>query len=499
MKHITLSLKQTRAIVKIMAPLCITLFISCSSDDAQIPDPTTPQESNWVIGMGGDYADKGLGIGTDLSGNVYAIGSYINNLNLQTKNGAVVLSSSSGQEELFIQKVNSNGEILWAKSFSGETYKASNFVVDASGSLYITGYFKGTLDVDPNVSKSIITSNGGYDVFILKLDNEGNLNWAKNIGGTLDDYGISLAIDNLGNVYSTGLIRNTVNFESSSNNHIITSNDYIFFTQKLSNNGDLTWVKNMGFTPDNSLTVDSFGNIYRTGVLYATKDFDPGLGEFNLTASFSDQFPLVTDAYIQKLDTNGNFLWAKQMGSKNIDSGISIAVDNAGNVYSTGEFQETVDFNPGADTFNLTATGVSTDIYVQKLDPQGSFLWAKSFGSDENYITLEKDKIELTVSKSGEIYLAGHYLNTFHGNSFSVASKGLYDIFIQKLSTDGNVIWTQSYGSIDDDRAAAIAIDNTDNVYVTGHFSNTVDFGLSTTNEELISTGENDMFIQKLK
>src|SRR5690606_34788005 len=104
-----------------------------------------------------------------------------------------------------------------------------------------------------------------------------------------------------------------------------------------------------------------------------TVDFNPGLEVFNLTSNG------LQDIFIQKLDQNGNFIWAKQIGGSGIDEARSIAIDGEGYIYVTGHFSETVDFNPGVGEYNITSNG-NTDIFIEKLDLDGNFVWAKRMG-----------------------------------------------------------------------------------------------------------------------
>ena len=144
-------------------------------------------------------------------------------------------------------------------------------------------------------------------------------------------------------------------------------------------NVEFAWAAGMGGTtyyPDASglgIAVDASGNVYATGVFRGIVDFDPGPGTFNLTSSGG------FDIFVQKLDASGNFLWARRMGGTDSDVGKGIAVDASGNVYTTGLFGGTVDFNPGAGTALLASAG-SSDIFVSKLDASGNFLWAVSMG-----------------------------------------------------------------------------------------------------------------------
>jgi hypothetical protein len=137
------------------------------------------------------------------------------------------------------------------------------------------------------------------------------------------------------------------------------------------------WAKSMGSTGadyGNSITTDASGNVYTTGLFQDTVDFDPGAGTFNLTCNGS------SDIFIQKLDANGNFIWAKSMGSFSGDVPNSVAVDALGNVYTTGYFNGTVDFDPGPGVANLTSASISGNIFVQKLDAAGNYVWAKRMG-----------------------------------------------------------------------------------------------------------------------
>jgi hypothetical protein len=115
------------------------------------------------------------------------------------------------------------------------------------------------------------------------------------------------------------------------------------------------------------IAVDSAGNAYTTGSFGGRADFNPGEGIFNLTSAGGD------DIFVQKLDANGNLVWARSMGGLRTDVGHSIAVDATGNVYTTGTFNGTADFDPRAGTVNLTSAG-NEDIFVQKLDANGTLV-----------------------------------------------------------------------------------------------------------------------------
>lgn len=136
------------------------------------------------------------------------------------------------------------------------------------------------------------------------------------------------------------------------------------------------WANGIGGLGDDvgmMVAADSLGNVYTTGFFTGTVDFDPGPAIFNLTAAGN------SDIFILKLDNAGDFMWAKAIGGTATDEGKSIAFDNTGNIYITGSFNLTADFDPGAATLNLTAVG-NNDIFLLKLNTAGNFIWAKAIG-----------------------------------------------------------------------------------------------------------------------
>lgn len=133
---------------------------------------------------------------------------------------------------------------------------------------------------------------------------------------------------------------------------------------------DLVWARGLGggdIDGSWSITVDAAGNVYTTGNFSGTADFDPGPDTFTLTSNGVD------DIFISKLDRNGDFVWAKGMGGNESENAVGIAVDSSDNVYTTGVFYNSVDFDPGAGTANLTSAG-ERDIFVTKF-ARYSFPW----------------------------------------------------------------------------------------------------------------------------
>ncbi|MEQ8908418.1 MAG: SBBP repeat-containing protein [Vicingaceae bacterium] len=385
----------------------------------------------------------------------------------------------------------------WARSFgSTSTDIGSSITIDVSGNVYTTGYFEGTVDFDPGVGVSNLTSNGNYDVFIQKLDASGNFLWAKSFGANANDVGLSIAVDASGNVYTTGYFWNTVDFDPGAGTFNLTAPGGWFniFIQKLDASGNFQWAQSYGGgLPDlgYSIAVDASGNVYTTGYFQQTIDFDPGPSVVNLTSVGND------DVFIQKLDASGNFVWAKSFGGGSDDQGFSISVDASGNVYTTGNFKSTVDFDPGAGTANLTAVS-NADVFVQKLDASGNYLWAKSFTGN----TATDVGRSVTVDLSGNVYTTGNFWSTVDFDpglgTANLTSAGIQDVFVHKLDASGNFLWAKRLGGGARDEGYSIAVDTSGNVYTIGFVTGTIDLdpGPGVTNPT--GAGFEDIYILKL-
>lgn len=127
-----------------------------------------------------------------------------------------------------------------------------------------------------------------------------------------------------------------------------------------------------------SIVVDGAGNVYTTGGYSGTTDFDPGVGYYPM----SSVNPSLYDIFVSKLDALGNFVWVKSFSGPNSHQPYAIAIDGANNLYISGVFEGTVDFDPSAAVFNLITTGGSGETFVCKLNNSGNFMWAKNFGGN---------------------------------------------------------------------------------------------------------------------
>ena len=269
------------------------------------------------------------------------------------------------------------------------------------------------------------------------------------------------------------------------------------FVAKYDAAGNYIWAKRMGGADQEfgkSIAIDANYNVYTTGYWSNTADFDPGAGIFNMITNGGPN-----DAFISKLDASGNFIFAKQFAGASHTYGYSIDLDASGNIYTTGYFGGTVDFNPGAGTFNLSTT-LGGDIFVSKLDGNGNFVWAKAIignttGNDIGH--------SIVVDDAQNVYITGIFTGTADFDPgvgvYNLTTTAYTNAYVCKLDGNGNFSWAIKCGDANTIDAKSIALDNNQNVYITGFYVNTVDFNPGADVFNLTSNnGSADAYILKL-
>jgi gliding motility-associated-like protein len=480
-------MKAKRSVMKLVKQFLVVMFFLFSAQHSfsqEVP------KLEWAKSMGGSQGDFGQDIAIDASGNVYSTGRHYATGDFDPGTSVFNLTTPGGDHNVFVSKVDKNGNFVWAKSMGGSnTDYGYSIAVDASGNVFTTGHFAGTADFDPGPGTFNLTSAGNDDIFVSKLDTDGNFVWAVRIGSTFLDYAYNMTIDNTGNIYITGLFRGTVDFDPGGAVFNITSstgtanNAYIL---KLDTNSNFVWAKAFvgSNTIGNAVFIDPLLNVYAVGYFVGTTDFNPGTSTFNLTASG------IEDAFITKLDVNGDFLWAKSFGGSNNTRIADVTVDGGGSIYTTGYFLGTTDFDPGAGIDNHTSVG-TTDIFISKLNSNGDFIWAKPLGG-----TSSDGGLGIITDAGGNVLTSGRFGSTMDFDPgpgvFNLTSAGG---FLSKLDSNGNHVWAVRAGS---DAANAITIDPAGTIYLAGNFSGTVDFDYGTCIANLISAGQTDVFINKI-
>ncbi len=477
--------------VVIRAGLLIIATLLFFTANSQTPTFT------WADQMGGTGGDGGVDITLDNNGDIVAIGGFAGTADFDP--GPGVFNLTAVASDAYVTKLNSVGNLIWAKSFSGSTGSSSPYAVrtDINNNIYVTGSFTNVVDFDPGPGVFNLTENGSGpgDIFIVKLNSSGSFIWAKRMGGPSNDYSFCIAVDAGANVYTVGQFTQTADFDPGPGTFNLVAAASAAFVSKLDMNGNFIWalhISNPSVANTISIILNPAGNLLINGWLMNTGDFDPGPGTFNMTSVGN------RDAFLLKLSSAGNFIWVKQWSGPNNESPTSIALDNSGNIYSVGGFSATVDFDPGPGIANLTSFAASNDAYIQKLDSNGIFKWAKQFGG-----TASDAASSIITDSYYNVYSTGSFNTTADFDPgvgvFNLTSAGFSDIFISKLDSSGNFIYAGQIGSTSGDGGESIIITPTNDLYITGSFRNTCDFDLSVGIFNITSFSVNvpDVFVAK--
>jgi len=441
---------------------------------------------------------------------------------------------------------------LWAKSAGGTGNDLGlSVAVDASGNSYVAGAINSS---SVTFGSTTLTNAGGYDIFLVKYDAGGNVQWAKGAGGTGNDFANSVAVDASGNTYITGSFESpTVTFGSTVlTNADNTGNSPDLFLVKYDANGTVLWAKcasgATNFDEANSVAVDASGSVYIAGYFYgnsitfgaitltntdssgysntflvkydatgnalwaessnggsATSVTVDASGNTYLTGYFNSSTvtfgsTMLTndsvgsaDIFLAKYNATGNVLWAKSAGGSDLDEANSVAVDVSGNAYIAGEFySRTITFGY-TNLTNADTTGSTCASFLTKYDANGNILWAKSLeGTDD-------EANSVAVDSSGNTYLVGWFycdVLTVGSTTLTNMNAGYADIFLAKYDANGNVLWAKSAGETSNDFAISVAVNASGNTFIAGFFeASTITFGATTLTNAF--AGHDDIFVAK--
>ncbi|RZJ68034.1 MAG: T9SS type A sorting domain-containing protein [Flavobacterium sp.] len=398
----------------------------------------------------------------------------------------------------------------------------------------------GTMGSSATFSATTLSGNDDFDkgIFIAKYEASGQLLWAKRLPATYISIVSDVEADSDGNIFITGDFVDSVDFDPSSAQTVLTADSPQMYLAKYSPNGDLLWVHDFTLSEElyeKNLAIDENGNVYIAGTVSYSVDFDPSGNTAIIPGSDSNQmvlasygpagnyrwaFPIATSyetsafefknnkiyvagkasgntdldpsaatviigpdftgIFVAQYDTTGNFLSAFGLGQENQNVVMhGVAIDNAGNISITGVFSGSVDFDPSSSEAILTQD--NSGIYIAKYSNVGNYFWAKSL-ADPDF----KVPYEIATDNNGNIAVAGNFRNSFDidpgDNEELIEAAFGFDIFVTRLDANGNFLDGQRIGHDYDaikgdgyDRLGDIVL-LTDTLYVSGGIAGDFDF-----------------------
>ena len=393
----------------------------------------------------------------------------------------------------------------WARTWgAGNQDRGYCVVVGNDGYIYVTGNFYYNCDFDPGDGEEFYNSGGNRDSFVSKFDSSGDFHWARTWGGNVSFGGSAqdIACDSDNNVYITGhFFGNDVDFDPGGGEdlHSYHGGGGDPYVTVFDSDGNHLWAETWGSDEDSlasvglGVSVDSYHNVYVAGDWWGTGDFDPGDGELILTSN-ADRW----DAFITKFNSTGEHQWAYLIGGTLFDMSYGCHVDANDDVYVTGYFCETVDFDPSLGEDFHTAD-IEGNNFLWKLDGDGGHLWSRAFGNGYPF--------RMANDSSNNIYVCGNFSTTAQfdpdGGTASISPNGARDCFINVFNQNGDWQYVKTWDSIaaGDSTGGYVGvgmwIDGSDNIYAAGHFTSTADVDPGTDIVEKVSNGDRDGFVTK--
>ena len=450
----------------------------------------------WVktfSGTGTEYVDN---ITFDASNNIFLAGNFDGTADFNPGSGTDN-KTSAGFADIFIVKIKSNADYAWTAIIGGSSGEiAQGVAVDNNFNICYAGNFSSSgMDFDPTGGSDLKTANY-FDIYISKIGPDvSTYGFTKTFGSNGWDWGYSLAIDCNNNIFVAGDFQNTVDFNAD-----IAVDDHTSLggwdacITKINSDGSYGWTKTFGSNYNDSaigIATGQQSNVFIGGSFEGVNvDFDPGAGTDYKSSAGSN------DIFLMKLNNDGSYVWTKTFGGTVKDCGYKLAIDAMGNIFLTGFFQDTADFDPGAGTDYKTSAG-DCDIFLIKIYSNGDYAWTKTMGGPG-----EDKGLCIAADKTGNIFIAGSFRDTADFDPGSgvdnKTSEGGRDAFMVKINQDGSYGGVKAFGGTGIyDVAQGVCADNCGNVYLTGNFYNTVNFNPIGGTESVTAAGNADVFLIK--
>lgn len=377
----------------------------------------------WAVNSVGSLREIVNSVSCDLNGNSFITG-YFTGSSLSFGTYSV---SNAGA---YTAKLDPNGNTLWLKNIVGAA--GNSACADAFGNVFVTGHYQTTIIIGTYT----FTNSGFYDNYVAKYDPNGNVIWAKKIGGSGAEEAFSVTVDNSNNVLLTGrytsssLVIGTTTLSNP-------SGAFDVFVAKFDNSGNFLWAKNAGGSNHDgaySISADAIGNSYITGYISSP------MATFDTYTITNSGFQNV---FVAKYDPSGNVLWAKSALGNGYDDGFSVHT-HSGGVYVSGGFNSN-SINYGSNIFNRPIGGIDP-MFIFNLDVNGNLICGNvltSGGGDLNGITADK---------FGSAYICSEFQDsTFFVGVNMLTLTGKQNVFVAKyscLTTNIDVIGSKEYNNL---------------------------------------------------
>lgn len=470
-------------------------------------------QMDWSNGFYDESArSEGHIVQVDDLNNVYVLGYSSGNADYLDINPDPDVINQLDSEGIFIAKFNSTGEYVWSVSL-GESSSLSinlhgDIVINENGDVLVAVTLKGNVDFDPTIAEMIVSEPDGM-LALASYSSNGNLNFVKtiplNAQGLIGLHGIDIDSDN--NIFLGGFILNNgainveMDFNSGNTNGILTNESgNTFFLAKFTSSGNFESLKTISGTSSSSsnrltdLAINSQNEVCITGEISGEWDLDPSEVFYPLSAGNRDVF-------IAKYSNDLNLIFAKVVIGPGTEFTREIALDAFDNMYLSGEFTGTVDFDPGEEEVFLNSPS-GREPFILKFSSNGDLIFALELDSDSTSSSTNATRA-ISTDKLGYFYIAGKFERSCDfdpsENEFILSPLNEQELYLAKYDEQGNFIWAIAYGSSTLSFNLDLAINSNGVVTTCGIFRNESDFDPGIENTNTLGNTLNTMFLARYK
>lgn len=446
-----------------MRLICVFLFVLFSTTNSA-QNPTLV----WSGKIGSSQDDAGYSI-ISKNASLLITGTFRGTIDLDPGNGTFV-QNMTGVQSAYIAQLDVNGDLEWGKILGGTGWiTPTKTLLDANGDIIIAGMFNDQIDFDPSSGTFSMTSIANQDGFIVKLDGNGNFLWAGQFSPTNYFNMSDASVDNNGNITIAGWFMGTCDFNPGvGTNSLTAANNMNGFVVKIDAGGNYVWADQFVSTSSTScesVTMNASGDVFVFGSASGLVDLDPGAGLDTLSGSDLD--------FLCKLNSSGQLQWREVWDDTGFFMSSGMTCDQNGNILVTGGAMGTVDLDPGPATLQVPTD--SSDVFILKLDPSGSFIFGRVFGGSGMDFG-----IHIETDASNKILLAGFFVGGVDMDpglgTYYLNSAGGDDGFVSQFNSSGILLSSFQVGGTQDDMAGCATNTNDSTVVITGVFRSTSDF-----------------------
>ncbi|MBU0476285.1 MAG: T9SS type A sorting domain-containing protein [Bacteroidetes bacterium] len=406
-------------------------------------DETESAVVDWAIVGGSEYDHRSYGIVTDVNDNIYQTGSFKKTFSMLNQ------KVETNNQRFYLAKINKEHQLEWLVDGGANDGSSSptDIVISKDGNPILAGYFEG----ESTFGDVTLTSNGGSDPVIVKYKSDGNVSWAMNYGGEKTEFLNGAALDYNENIIITGYFYNnsqfgTINLEANGHEDI--------FIAKLDQGGEVLWANSAGgedFEEGKKVAVDSHNDIYVCGSFAKLVKFE----NYEINSNG------ISDIFLAKYSESGVLLWVKSFGGLENEEVNDIVIDKDNSTYITGKIYST-DFSFEEIEISKNDKG---SFFIAKFNEDGECLWVKN--SDDKR---GSSGLCLFADAYSNCYVGGVYDDGFTFENITHESRFEDDIFIMKLTKDGDLIYFKEYSGLAFKQISGIAKNSKQKIFTTGYF-----------------------------